>query len=38
MSGLDAVALARTLEMTALFGESLAPPKAEESSSPGFSG
>jgi murein DD-endopeptidase MepM/ murein hydrolase activator NlpD len=36
-SGLDAVALARTLEMSALFGESLAPPKAEQSSSPGFS-
>ena len=38
MSGLDPVALARTLEMSALFGESLAPAKAEQSSSPGFSG
>lgn len=37
-SGLDPEALARTLEMAALFGESLAPAKAEESSSPGFSG
>jgi murein DD-endopeptidase MepM/ murein hydrolase activator NlpD len=36
-SGLDPEALARTLEMSALFGESLAPPKPE-SSSPGFSG
>jgi len=38
ISGLDPEALARTLEMAALFGESLAPAKAEESSSPGFSG
>jgi len=38
MSGLDPAALARTLEMSALFGESLAPAKAEQSSSPGFSG
>ena len=37
-SGLDPEALARTLEMSALFGESLAPAKAEQSSSPGFSG
>ena len=36
-SGLDPEALARTLELSALFGESLAPPKAEQSSSPGFS-
>ena len=38
MSGLDPEALARTLEMSALFGESLTPAKAEQSSSPGFSG
>ena len=38
MSGLDPEALARTLEMSALFGESLAPAKVEQSSSPGFSG
>lgn len=37
-SGLDPEALAQTLEMSALFGESLAPAKTEESSSPGFSG
>lgn len=37
-SGLDPEALAQTLEMSALFGESLVPAKAEESSSPGFSG
>jgi murein DD-endopeptidase MepM/ murein hydrolase activator NlpD len=36
-SGLDPVALARTLELSALFGESLAPAKVEQSSSPGFS-
>jgi len=37
-SGLDPEALARTLEMSALFGESLGPAEAEQSSSPGFSG
>jgi murein DD-endopeptidase MepM/ murein hydrolase activator NlpD len=37
-SGLDPEALAQILEMSALFGESLAPAKTEESSSPGFSG
>jgi murein DD-endopeptidase MepM/ murein hydrolase activator NlpD len=37
-TGLDPEALARTLEMSALFGESLGPAKAEQSSSPGFSG
>ena len=38
MSGLDPDALARTLELSALFGESLAPVEPEASSSPGFSG
>jgi hypothetical protein len=37
-SGLDPEALARTLELSALFGESLAPAETKQSSSPGFSG